>query len=197
MLLFHAKSTERDSELACLKKKRKHLVHFVRSRFCTFVMLSMTLGALLVTTTYPSCPYILSLPTLSSSYQTTCTTVNGWVKVSLFPRPLAKLLSLAVWKSGESLVFVFSSGYGRPMAKKFRKNKSDISYLKTSWAFNVPIHSRDLLAAILCWLATPRVAACFWCFCFQSTLRHCVYVASASQYPSRTCNCARLLIVAK
>ena len=30
------------------------------------------------------------------------------------------------------------------------KNKSDISYIKTSRAFNVPIHSRALLAAILC-----------------------------------------------
>jgi len=36
-----------------------------------------------------------------------------------------------------------------------KQNKSDISYLKTSRAFDVPIHSRALLAAILCWLATP------------------------------------------
>ena len=35
-----------------------------------------------------------------------------------------------------------------------KKKKSDISYLKTSQASNVPIHSRALLAAILCWLAT-------------------------------------------
>ena len=34
------------------------------------------------------------------------------------------------------------------------KNKSDISYLKTSRAFNVPIHLRALLEATLCWLAT-------------------------------------------
>jgi len=30
----------------------------------------------------------------------------------------------------------------------------DILYLKASQAFGVPIHSRALLAAILCWLAT-------------------------------------------
>ena len=35
-----------------------------------------------------------------------------------------------------------------------RSNKSDISYLKTSWGFDIPIHSRTLLAAILCWLVT-------------------------------------------
>ena len=34
-------------------------------------------------------------------------------------------------------------------------NKSDISYLKTSWAFDVQIYSRALLAAVVCWLATP------------------------------------------
>jgi len=34
------------------------------------------------------------------------------------------------------------------------KSKSDISYLKASWAFDILIHSRALLAAILCWLAT-------------------------------------------
>ena len=42
---------------------------------------------------------------------------------------------------------------------------SDISYLKTSWAFDVPTHSRALLAAILCLLVTlyaPQVAARFW-----------------------------------
>ena len=33
-------------------------------------------------------------------------------------------------------------------------NKSDISYLKTSQAFDILIHSRALLADILCWLAT-------------------------------------------
>ena len=33
-------------------------------------------------------------------------------------------------------------------------NKPDISYLKASWAFYVLIHSRALLAAILCWLVT-------------------------------------------
>ena len=33
-------------------------------------------------------------------------------------------------------------------------NKSDISYLKTSRAFDVEIHSRALLAAVVCWLAT-------------------------------------------
>jgi len=34
------------------------------------------------------------------------------------------------------------------------KNKSDIPYLKTSRAFDIQIHSRALLAAIPCWLAT-------------------------------------------
>jgi len=38
--------------------------------------------------------------------------------------------------------------------KTYRPNKSDISYLKISRLFNVPIHSRALLAAILCWLVT-------------------------------------------
>jgi len=33
-------------------------------------------------------------------------------------------------------------------------NKSDISYLKTSRVLDVLIHSRALLVAILCWLAT-------------------------------------------
>jgi len=33
-------------------------------------------------------------------------------------------------------------------------NKSDISYLKTSQAFNVLIHPTTLLTAILCWLTT-------------------------------------------
>jgi len=37
---------------------------------------------------------------------------------------------------------------------KKKINKSDISYLKTSRAFDVPIHTRALLAAILCLLAT-------------------------------------------
>ena len=37
---------------------------------------------------------------------------------------------------------------------KKTRDKSDISYLKASWAFNIPIHSRALLAAILCWLVT-------------------------------------------
>ena len=38
--------------------------------------------------------------------------------------------------------------------RKINKDKSDISYLKNSRAFDIPIHSRALLAAILCWLAT-------------------------------------------
>jgi len=83
-------------------------------------------------------------------------------------------------------------------ASTFVRNKFDISYLKTSRPFNTPIHSRALLAAILCWLATlyvPRVAARFWHFHSRSASRHHVYVASASRYPSRTCNCARLLTV--
>jgi len=35
-------------------------------------------------------------------------------------------------------------------AKTRDENKSDITYLKTSHAFDVPIHSRVLLEAILC-----------------------------------------------
>jgi len=34
------------------------------------------------------------------------------------------------------------------------RNKSDISYLKTSRAFDVQIHSRAFLAAVVCWLVT-------------------------------------------
>jgi len=34
------------------------------------------------------------------------------------------------------------------------KKNSDISYLKTSQAFDIPIPSRVLLAAVLCWLVT-------------------------------------------
>ena len=78
------------------------------------------------------------------------------------------------------------------------QNKSDISSLKTSRTFDAPIHSRALLAAILCWLTTlyvPRVAARFWCFRSRSASRHHIYVASASRYPSQTRNCARLLTV--
>jgi len=72
-------------------------------------------------------------------------------------------------------------------SSKHWSNKSDISYLKTRQAFDVLIHSRVLLAAILCWLVTlqaPRVAACFWRFRSRSVSRRLVYVASASQYPS-------------
>ena len=78
--------------------------------------------------------------------------------------------------------------------KAYRKKKQVwYSYLKTSQVFNVPIHSRALLAAILHWLIVTlkalRVAARFWCLCSQSALRRHVYVASPSQYPSWTCNC--------
>ena len=37
---------------------------------------------------------------------------------------------------------------------QWNKDKIDISYLKTNRAFDIPIHSRALLAAIFCWLAT-------------------------------------------
>ena len=84
--------------------------------------------------------------------------------------------------------------------RKINKDKSDISYLKTSPAFNVPIHSKALLAAILCWLASDSVAswvaARFWHFHSWPASRHHVYVASASQYPPRNRNYAGLLIVA-
>ena len=76
--------------------------------------------------------------------------------------------------------------------KVYNKKQVWYSYLKTSQVFNVPIHSRALLAAILHWL----IATLFWRLRSQSA-SHChVYVASASQYPSWTCNCARLLTVA-
>ena len=78
-------------------------------------------------------------------------------------------------------------------------NKSDISYQKTSWAIDVPIHSRDLLAAILCCLETlqaSQVAAGFWHLHSWSALHRRVYVAFAFQFPSRTRNRARLLTVA-
>ena len=55
------------------------------------------------------------------------------------------------------------------------------------------------MVAILCRLVTlwaPRVAARFRRFCSRSALRRHVYIASASQCPSQTRNCARLLIVA-
>ena len=77
--------------------------------------------------------------------------------------------------------------------------KSDILYPKTSWAFDVAIHSRALLAAILCLLAAlvaSRVANRFWRFRSRSASHRHVYVGSASQYPSRTRNCATLLTVA-
>jgi len=35
-----------------------------------------------------------------------------------------------------------------------KPNKSDIPYLKNSQALDVPIHTRALLAAILCWSVT-------------------------------------------
>jgi len=49
-----------------------------------------------------------------------------------------------------------NNGLLNPALCSYRRrcNKSDISYLKTSQAFDVPIHSRALLAAILCCLAT-------------------------------------------
>jgi len=71
----------------------------------------------------------------------------------------------------------------------FRLNKSDISYLRTSQPFDIPIHSRALLVAIV------RIMSS-WCFCSQSASRRCIYAASASQHPSQTPNCARLRIVA-
>jgi len=37
------------------------------------------------------------------------------------------------------------------------KTTQDISYLKNSWALNIPIHSKALLEAILCWLVHDSV----------------------------------------
>ena len=62
-------------------------------------------------------------------------------------------------------------------------NKSDISCLKTSWAFDIPIHLRALLAAILCWLGTlyaSRVAARFWHFRFRLASRCRTNIATTS-----------------
>ena len=60
--------------------------------------------------------------------------------------------------------------------------------------------SDPLRQAKLCWLATlwhhEYLAARLWHFCSRSASRRRVYVASASQYPSRSRNCDRLLIAA-
>ena len=44
------------------------------------------------------------------------------------------------------------------------------SYLKTSWAFDIPIHSRALLAAILCWLNSDSVGITTSCSLLTSPL---------------------------
>ena len=44
--------------------------------------------------------------------------------------------------------------YSHLADNKCLRNKSDVSYLKTCQPFDIPIHSRALLAAILCWLVT-------------------------------------------
>ena len=49
-------------------------------------------------------------------------------------------------------------GKGQATTIQTRRKKSDISYLKTSRAFDIPIHSRVLLAAILSWLATLQAS---------------------------------------
>jgi len=76
-------------------------------------------------------------------------------------------------------------------------NKSDISYLKTSWAFDVLIHSGkpNSVDQRLCG-HHEYLAARFWRFHSRSASRRRVYVASVSQYPSRSRNCGRLLIAA-
>ena len=68
----------------------------------------------------------------------------------------------------------------------------DIYNIGRPW--NVPIHSRALLAAILSWLAAlwaSRAAAHFWHFCSRL-----VSLTSNTVSAPRTHNCARLLTVA-
>jgi len=73
---------------------------------------------------------------------------------------------------------------------------SDISYLKTSLTFE---HSNPLKSSP--GSHSQSVSGSMgimssWCFRFRSALCHCIYVASASRYLSRTRICARLLTVA-
>ena len=71
-------------------------------------------------------------------------------------------------------------------------NKSDISYLKTSRAFDVLIHSSQTL------LVSDSVGTTSSCSLLSgvSALGQPRVVASASRYPSRSRNCGRLLIAA-
>ena len=96
-----------------------------------------------------------------------------------------------------------AAGYWRSstlnISSTWFENKSDISYLKASRAFDVPIHSRALLAAILSLLVTAGITSSSL-LVFPLLVRLalsasccCVYIASASQHPSQT---LRLLIVA-
>jgi len=76
-------------------------------------------------------------------------------------------------------------------------NKSDISYQKPArplmfWSTQA---SQILLVSDSC-RHHEYLAARFWRFRSQSASHHCVYIASTSRYPSRSCNCGRLLIAA-
>jgi len=66
------------------------------------------------------------------------------------------LIELAAKESWEEAAYISMKGMQLLHLLKLEtlKNKSDISYLKTSRAFDVQIHSRALLAAVACWLAT-------------------------------------------
>ena len=71
------------------------------------------------------------------------------------------------------------------------RNKSDISYLKTSRTFDVPIHSSQTL------LISDSVGTTSSYASGVSALGQLrIYIASASWYPSRSPNCGRLLIAA-
>jgi len=91
-----------------------------------------------------------------------------------------------------------SRSSGRLWLWRVFSNKSDISYLRKS---QPGLRRSDpLRQAKLCWLRLCRhhkyLATRFWCFRSQSASHCCVYIASSSQYPSRSRNSGRLHIAA-
>ena len=52
----------------------------------------------------------------------------------------------------------------------YHKQKSDISYLKTSRAIDVEIHSRALLAAVVCWPVSDSVGTTSSCSLLSSVI---------------------------
>jgi len=75
-------------------------------------------------------------------------------------------------------------------------NKSDISFLKTSRAFDVLESQTLLVSDSVYYRHHEYLAARFWRFRSRSASCRRIYVASASRYPSRNRNCGRLLIAA-